>query len=378
MKDDVFTLPDGNALPYTLIYRGRRHFSTRDNIRLHQEVKKKQYRPTLEGISSRGSLKVIFADFDVLPEGYTSFEQLYVDVKKDYSSQGIPLKTSSKKVKIAFVVDFGFSHNPNKTQILFALSKLISHELFKYIDKNINALIRHFILPENIQPLKNGLLNSPVHIIKDSQSKDLSCNNLEDTETCGLLSLSDSNQKTLLFLQYTEELKSFPRLQKIISEMTMNGLVRILVLIRGLIEPHGFDLPTTKLAEQLNCHPDTVSRRLKELIRLRLLKCINFNYQAPIGKNIGTSKARTYRAKGELKRCIKSLTKNIHSYSLPKTIDDGKWEETLWKCAVKFLNKPNEFQIWARSLPGADLKDRPRKISRIFNKLNTKQTEKEK
>lgn len=126
------------------------------------------------------------------------------------------------------------------------------------------------------------------------------------------------------------------------------GLMRMLLVAWNLCEK--WDLPTTKLAEQLGCAPAQVSVMLKDLVRLGWLKVEDASYI--VGK-----KAKSYSAQAELLNFIDDHRDSVLSgstYVKPQVVQAGGfWLQSMGLLAhFRGQGKLDEFMDWVAGMEG--------------------------
>ena len=109
-----------NDFPITLPRRGRegckgyrKEFFTLSEAVVEAMLHKKVAR--LEGISPRNKKeRLVFADFDICPAGFSDFDQLFAILEPHFRGRAIVSYSASNKVKVMFKV----ANNPQKAEIL--------------------------------------------------------------------------------------------------------------------------------------------------------------------------------------------------------------------------------------------------------------------
>lgn len=122
------------------------------------------------------------------------------------------------------------------------------------------------------------------------------------------------------------------------------GFIRILMAAWNLTEK--FDLPTTKLSEQLGCTPSQVSNMITDLRSMNLLSCVDSSYI--IGK-----KAKTYKAVGILADFIATHKAAVKStYVRPTVCKDGGFYQQCLSLLRSFGDDAEGFEEHVSSMVG--------------------------
>jgi hypothetical protein len=312
-----------------------------------------QYR--LGGLTSRGPYILLFADFDILPPGFSDWNCFYNYCKYSYPS-GCVMKTFSGKVKVAFTVK---TSGANKAEQLRSyLLDIIGNDLYEYLDLTVSGMTIMFF----------DKLQSAVLYAYSCSGK-----HLEVGIDIGYSELDHS------FKSYVGELPDFAKYWVESGRSSIKKrekFIRIVLMQLGLAKS-GFDLPTTKLGYEIDVPPSRISEWLRSLMRLKLLKCIDEKYK------IGF-KAKTYKAVGSmlnymkitffkaLKTTTNYCSKNIEKM-LPTYIQDGDWNRKVWELSKHFVEFPSKFIEYGDSLYGSRYKRRIKKfISAINSRLKYK------
>jgi hypothetical protein len=166
--------------------------------------------------------------------------------------------------------------------------------------------------------------------------------------------------KRQMFIRLLMEQKDFVR-SDISGEMI--GIGRCIIHQEGV-------------AKHINVETKTLRKWIQELIVLGQLRYYSEDY----GKGW---KCKDYRALDALAEAIidtyKSKSYDITKFaSLPDTIEDGKWEETLISAVWSFANDPtsDRFFGWVESLPTfTDKPERKNKMIRAWNSMKKRLAE---
>lgn len=351
---EVAELPNGALLKYSYFDECGSQLNwsrSRSTSRLLAALKnQKEYLPRLGLWNSGSDQHVIVADFDVLPEGIASFEQLSCYLKTLYQREAIVCRSASKRCKMFFVVQmpdifWEFSpEDPMQMTVDIALATLEEalgfddYDLFSYIDQNRSSLSQTFLTKGIVESLeKLRLLPATDAVIPTNET---------DWEQNRNKTITTVHRYRRFKGELSEEL-----VVKFAYDSKRERLLRILMASPQLLSEKGFQLPQTKLAKECEVSTSTINAMLKQLIDLGWLVCINIDFEP--GKY-----AKAYRANRLLAQQIPRY--KLTSSALPKEIKDGTWHTTLWECSKHYIHEPDEFFKQVFSTPGFECKDRLR------------------
>lgn len=342
--ENLFSLPNGNALPYALPYEktpNNKFYRTHDySIIRNWKAKRKQDQLKIN-LWGASDIKLIAADFDT-HHGFHSYDALEAYLKSIYKNQAIIFRTFSNKVKMLFLTS---SNKMNKNIALETLSSILEPELFDMIDKSPTSLQICYVNKKNLSIISNSLKTCKVYdaVFPEKMSY---------REFKGTLPILGTDKQYIVKLNSVKE-----------------RFLRTLLAMPQLMNQ--FDLPTTSLSESLDVTPMYVHKLLKQFINLGLLEVVDSNYTVGV-------KAKTYKATGKLLEILKNLYKDkkslykaIPKHPLPSEIKSGEWNDTVYKASFHFIGSPSKFIAWFNSMKGNHLKDRPKKVAWIIKRFFT-------
>lgn len=377
LKNSVFKQRDGSVLRYALLqdkgtqYRGskKKWFRTLDSKSLHVKMKKedKRKQPKLGLWSAwreNSRLILIAADFDSLPKGIDSFEDLHDKLLKNYGEIGIVIKTISGKCKVLFQIEIiDEKRRDHSKAALIALEGLLDSALFEVCDKSFAALSITFVSPENVKLISERLeALRPVFNEGDYYNK-LGVPYLP--EKIAERAIGEPSVDIVCKNKTTEPIQVFQGMLNGLLDEFFNGsqkevVVRALLCNKRLLR--GAQVSQGYYARELGVNQSNVSRTIKALRKSGNLEIVG---KYKVGKS-----GNRYKACGELKRALESIEDTPLRQNLPTFISDGDWNRTLiWVAHSHFSGDPEGFKKWAHSLDGWRLEDRRREIENICKKI---------
>ncbi|RPI56108.1 MAG: hypothetical protein EHM49_01060 [Deltaproteobacteria bacterium] len=297
-------------------------------------TRKKELYPLLVDVRSRPSWRLIFADFDKLPERYGSWQELICDLQIDYelTGKGRIITTPSGKAKVAFVIS-------GKTKPVDALLQILKPEHHGF-DKSPVAITRCFVV--NPEELKD--INS-LSLFSFEEEEKQKVTTLVNIPSLSYSSPQEIKGKLLEFIGESEKKEQF---------------LRLLMASWSLIGDKGFGISQIYFAKLLGTSWQTIGRWLYELQRLGMLRTID-------GYIVG-KKAKHYAATGLLRKTIADHKKKKHR-SVRRTEDfermvirDGEWNYNIYYIRLRCGLSAEGFKKLCMRLPGIHLKDRIRKV----------------
>jgi predicted transcriptional regulator len=125
----------------------------------------------------------------------------------------------------------------------------------------------------------------------------------------------------------------------------------------------GFAISQRILARTLGVTQQMASQYIKAAIKLGYLRVTNDSY-------VENKRAKTYKARGKLRRFLKTKVSSVLSEKLPTRIRKRTWHSTLMYYAVKcFRTNPEAFLKWVKSVKGHDEGDRMEQALNIYKWL---------
>lgn len=125
----------------------------------------------------------------------------------------------------------------------------------------------------------------------------------------------------------------------------------------------GFAISQRILARTLGITQQRASQYINYAIKLGLLRVSNGNF-------VMNKRAKTYKARGKLKRFLKTKISSVLPEKLPTRIRKGTWHGTLTYYAVKcFRTNPEAFLKWVKTLKGHDQGDRMEQALNLYKWL---------
>ena len=339
-------LSNGSVLKSKFVF-GKGSF-WRHYHQIHPQQPKLQM-PLVSGFSSGSDMHVACLDFDILPPGYTSFEQI-IDALLDLPGV-MACKSPSGRAK-GFIVFKWHNHHPSTNQVIARLNELLPDSLKDMFDKK--GVDRFFLSTEAAACLKGlasaSFLDWGTEEYKDSNIV-MGRNNAVDSYTFSY-HMADEDQ-------LPTELAPFINRGKHGWEKRLK-FCRILVAMFGLANKDGFSLPQKSLAEQIGVTSAVIGTWLEWFRTNGLLKKVSNSYIVGL-------KAIKYTAQGPLLESIKSR-RNIISYAitLPKRPpQDGEFY-TYFLSLSKKLPNWLDYKTVVAELPGIQYKGRYKMAERIF------------
>jgi DNA-binding Lrp family transcriptional regulator len=350
VSDYLFKLPDGThlsyAFPYDLKKCGKQFKwfrSFKDYRVVSVTPQKKSHAPRLGLWTSRGTTKFVCADFDKLPVGYSRWSQFEEAVREKFPNDYV-FKSASGKVKVLFLVELYRGYIDCK-RAKYALKQILPSAWYKVVDTSYFGMSITYLNPMIVAGL---------------------CRYLETKPVARKINFSPLFRKTVdghFFKAHEGPLPKY--LQKFVKgNRGKEMFCRILFRQRGMAMKKGFDIPTTKFANELGVSQKTVHRWREELISLGLIKCIDKKYKI-------NKKAQTFKAIGLFKKTVIRIFTSVKTkvsgkykkhISLPTQIEDGNWHSTIWDLSKYFFrDRQEEFLAWVASVPDSDTKRRLRK-----------------
>ncbi len=346
---DPFRLPDGKSLRYAFPYeRGNQYqwYRTWESRRLYEWRPRDKTKSIKLGLwNARGELFVIAADFDKVPYGFASFDQLEEFLKFIYRN-AIVSRSFSNKVKCFFLVRF--EGEMNRETASETLHKILGPDLFEGCDLSISALSFTFLTAKMARQLKHLSALTPIEAVVGHELERVPVDVNKDLTPRPMRRGTDSLA---------------PELQAWVSRSpSRRQLMQILAASPQLLSRAGMDLPTTYLANECGCSPTHIWRFRESLIREGFLERISTQYR--VGH-----KAMTYQARGELRESLRAKFPKMLQPPpdlAEEVIEPGTWNARLFELSLSYGSNLEAFRQEAAKLEGINEKDRWRKVETLI------------
>lgn len=295
------------------------------------EAKGRQYKLNLW--SSRSDFHLIAADFDQIPSGFSSFDDVATFHKTKYMpNEAVVSRSASNKVKVFFLVELPPNMKISAPIAIEALRVIYLDQkgLFDSLDLAPQALSVTYLSRGVLEALVPGVsLLSPI-----LDAKSLNRLLLEDS---GWYNSSGTAKPTAVSLRtYSGSLDGL--LQTTGINPTKLKFIRILLESTQLTYANGFGISPTKIAAQLG-----VSRRLINAYRAQLEGSGWLVLAEGKRHFIPGKKAIRFKAAGALAEALNKLGKKPKPVHIPKKIETGRWNESLRSIVAQlYLSKSIE------------------------------------
>ncbi len=332
-----------------------------------ERKERKRNFPKVHLLPITSNQKVITADFDNLPIGYTSFDTLYKNLCIRYPN-AVVARTVSCKVKMFFVINYYYrTHalsSPKVTcdkALKFLDNFLNDATLFAAIDRNYSAFLITFLSDDIREKLKLLRQLTPIDYPEDNLVP-VSKAELPDKKTKHKFRFYDGN--------LDEPLVTIINKWRSPKRAHVEKLFRYLIACPRLATTNGYDLATTIVKKITKQSIKTAANWLRQLeTNYCLLACID-------GTTIPGRKARTFIAKNALLEAIKKYNPEaMNIVQLPTTFENGDWYSggmaTILYIVGKSKHKSDieiraEVTNWINSLDGVNAKpDRKQKLESL-------------
>lgn len=352
----------GRPLRYRLPFRGKGgNFRTRLNSAFIKQLSHpvKEYLPLLD-LWSGGEVKLIVADFDRLPDGYSSEHWssekkiLWEDFRRylhyRYGKIGLVLISPSGKAKIVFKISLPNSIEMTREIALDTLQILLEESDFAVIDRSAPAARLLFLNSGMYRVMRDRL--DPRPIIQPV---------LDSLEEGGVPQTSQEHR-------WKPALAAAPELDALDGVLDrevqwflarfLAGAPELANECIGLSQPYLVRQSAHWLEKPFSQR--SLSEGIASLIAKGLLSVIDDSF-AP-GR-----KSKLYRAEGVLRNAMDALIQKRHSGKvstrpafLDEDLPDGMWDATLWK-ATNWFGDEASFLEWATGKNGIEHEGRFRK-----------------
>jgi predicted transcriptional regulator len=125
----------------------------------------------------------------------------------------------------------------------------------------------------------------------------------------------------------------------------------------------GFGISQKIMARTLRVSQQTVSRYVRRAKAQKILSVSNDRYQV-------SKRAKTYKARGALRKFIKNKIKSVLTTKLPTRIRKGCWHSTMiYYAIIRFRTNPEGFLKWIKGVKGVEENDRKEQAIGIYKWL---------
>lgn len=340
--------------------------------------------------------KVLTADFDNIPSGFSDYDELYKDLAVKYPN-AVVARTTSNKVKLFFVIRYQYSNrvdltlNPNFESTFTSDSRLFpkiapdvavklieellnNKTLFDSIDKKIQAFQITFISRDIKEKLK---------LLRQLPVFDFSAGNYvpPPQPTVDVPTKRKRRPVARLFVgQLDESLRLVVKQQRPPMQRSFEKFIRYLVACPGLNTKDGWDISTTIISKIARVSKRTASKWRSLLEEKKLIECIE---ETVIWRNskILSKKAKTYKAVGSLSKAIEAANGSYKPFIPARTLPTGGWHSGGYYNLMRLIEKheasaDNEIRAicmaWIDNLEGIeDKNDRRPMLQDIMNFIIT-------
>ncbi len=290
--------------------------------------------------------KVLTADFDNIPSGFLSYDELYKDLAVKYPN-AVVARTTSNKVKLFFVIRYKYSNRVDLTLSTTSDSQLFpkitpevavklietllnNKSLFDSIDKKIQAFQITFISRDIKEKLK---------LLRQLPVFDFSAGNYvpPPQPTVDVPTRRKRRPVARLFVgQLDESLRLVVKQQRPPSQRSFEKFIRYLVACPTLNTKDGWDISTTIISKLARVSKRTASR-WRNLLEdeYNLIECIEETV-------IRGKKAKTYIAIGSLFTAIQEANGNHPPFIPARTFPTGGWHSGGYYNLIRLIGGPNK------------------------------------
>lgn len=287
-------------------------------------------------------LKLVIADFDLLPDSFVSWDQFREYLEWKYGRMGLVLESPSGKAKVFFVVKAPGARM-TKEIALDTLEHLLEEDERGAIDRGASALTQFFLREEAFSLLRERLDGLPVFP--------------------AILDSTEAPERPRKWLLYTGDLpdlglddfKTF--IVRFILGASKRALAELTVSQPYLVAQarlNGFDLPNAGSAVT------KASRALAFLVKAGLLERTSQKYRPGV-------KGKGYRVAGTLGELAEQILKEHphKDHVPPTTIPDHDWNRTLLR-ESNYHRSQESFEAWFYSLDGWREGDREKQMRGVW------------
>lgn len=369
-----------------------RNYRFSNNLYTKLKTRTKRQMPMLDGLThSEGTHALLFIDIDKLsndlmygfkPTFETMRNKIYQDVGQGSMSHYLlRIKTPSKKIKLAFVVDLN-SYKASDLNLRLIVERVIRKAGISYlltqevVDLSINGIIKCYFNNSILDRLEYSIDSLPcilakesdlkIHITKPSFKNRTPINPPtklvpQPTPLLTVFNIKTTTKKSNTLCHTYRMLKGpIPKyLELLAKEHKINRkLLRVLIESPMLLYFNGFGISMDKASKATEQHKMTVQRALKRLVDKKLLLIVNNTWEW--GRRAMRYMASTtlFFALMVYRKSLKAPVKSTEPFSVPTSIEYGEWHKTVWRTSEAFIGRWEEFIEWFESVPYHNSKDR--------------------
>jgi hypothetical protein len=303
-------------------------------------------------------IKVLVADYDQLPQGYSNWDQFREHLNYQYFGKGLVTSSYRKKAKILF-------KTRTASKITFKSACATLQSLLEVADYGVDATVQgistSFVTREMYDALDGGraLDLLPVYDAVEPQQ----------TAINSFMEQSSLASTTWKFHKFDQE--SVKKLTPVLArdhvtpkvEAARWSVIRYIISSAALAITQ-IELPQTKLTRECSFISGVefalvdINKAIQSLKRLEILELTKDTYM------VGSS-SKGYQARGVLKEICEEILKNRHE--VPTSIEPGRWHSTLVAEVFYFVRKGREeWDRWFYSLPDCRVGDRVYQMENVW------------
>jgi len=250
---------------------------------------------------------IIVADFDSLPKAFETWDEFYLDMCSKYGTASVVNRSVSGKCKILFPVKSNGYMTQDKA--IGFLRTVLNTEDFDIIDMSLPALNLTYINEHMLEGLH------------------LAC-------AMEFISLNDNKSENKTETRYHEYDGVIPEFVQFFigADAKKERFTRILLATHNLIETRGFGLSQTVLAAQCDTSTASISKWLKTFQEMKLLKCVDANWEYK-------KKAKIYVATWMLATAIKEAKEKQRKTKRPAFVAKQQYSLVAGEAYMFLLNE---------------------------------------
>lgn len=297
----------------------------------------KTFLPILGGFSSRTDMHMVFVDFDFLPKGFESWDQLEEYCESEVVGACV-LRSVSNKVKLALILKWiGEETIPNTELLPYIINDILPACLQDQFDKK--GMTTTYLTEDISNRLHEFLMKPAFFTVREELYSNIVLESVNNTEI-------------VQYFTNTDPLPDNEFVSNTAGWKDREKFLRVLTAMHKL--KTGFALPQKSLAAFLGVSQATVSCWIKRLIELGWLKITSHSYIVGI-------RAKNYTAHGPLLDMILAHDgAHDHPTVLPRHLPkDGEYYKFL--CSLsKRCKSWQEFSLALEHIPDIVKKGRLR------------------